>query len=140
MITGVNRTSDPRIGEPFYLECTFVGIPTPTVVWSKDGIVLNQLDDNIKIIPAENSSRLEITEATDNFNGIYKCNISNIAGFTSKLFHITLEGKYTITIMGVVKNNTVVSWASAHSWVSAHVTVLAARMESTHSRASAQVT
>ena len=35
---------------------------------------------------------------------------------------------------------TVVSRESAHSWVSAHATVLAARIKSTHSRASAQVT
>ena len=35
---------------------------------------------------------------------------------------------------------TVVSRASAHSRVSAHVTVLAARIKSAHSRASAQVT
>ena len=40
----------------------------------------------------------------------------------------------------LIHETTVVSQASADSWVNAHVTVLVVRMESAHSRASAQET
>ena len=40
---------------------------------------------------------------------------------------IIMEG---LTYVAVMVKNTVVSWANAHSQVSAHVTVLAVRMES----------
>ena len=49
---------------------------------------------------------------------------------------VTMEG---LTYVAFMVKNTVVSRASAHSQVSAHVTVLAVRMESARSRASAQV-
>ena len=92
-ITGVNRTSDPVVGEPFFLECKYTGVPSPNVVWSKDRRVLSELDDTIKIVPTDSSSRLEITQATStDFSGIYECNISNIAGFASQSFHITIQG------------------------------------------------
>lgn len=93
IITDVSFTSDPHIGESLFLECTFNGTPTPRVIWSKDGAELNEMDINIKIVPTESSSRLEITEAkSKNFNGMYVCNISNPAGFTFQVFAIKLKG------------------------------------------------
>ena len=93
VITGVNFTPDPHIGESFFLECAFVGIPPPTVVWSKDGSELTEMDDKTKIVLTDRSSRLEITEATStDFNGMYECDVSNVAGVTSKSFHIELQG------------------------------------------------
>ena len=92
VIIGVNVTYNPRIGESFFIECTFDGIPTPeSVVWEKDGDELNEIDNNIKIVPTEHSSRLEITQATIMDNGIYECSISNVAGFTSQQFPIKLK-------------------------------------------------
>ena len=99
VITDVEYIPNPRIGESFFIECTFVGIPPPTVVWWKDGAELSEMD-NIEIIPTHSSSRLEITDSdaictsTDfMINGMYECNISNIAGFTSQSFQIKLKGR-----------------------------------------------
>ena len=90
----MNRTSNPRIGESFFIECTFIGMPPPAVVWRKDGAELSEMDDNIKIVPTDTSSRLEITEAiSTDFNGMYECNITNVAGFTSQSFQIELQGQ-----------------------------------------------
>ena len=50
---------------------------------------------------------------------------------------------FVVTLRPMLSNlrvNTVVSRASTHSRVSAHVTVFGVEMESAHSRASAQVT
>ena len=97
MITGVNSTSDPTIGKSFFLECRYVGIPSPSVVWSQNGRVLSEFDENIKIVPTDSSSHLEITLATStDFNGKYECNITNVAGFMSQSFYINLQGQCLI--------------------------------------------
>lgn len=34
-ITGVDVTPNPHVGEPFFIECTVDGIPSPNIVWVK---------------------------------------------------------------------------------------------------------
>ena len=74
----------------------FNGTPTPNVVWKKDGIVFNETDNSMlcsrEIITTDKSSRLTIAMATSLFNGTYQCNISNIAGFSSKSFPVKVQG------------------------------------------------
>ena len=95
-ITAVTSlTPNPQIGEPFSIECTFVGTPTPSVVWSKDGVEFNETDNmlcNREIITTDKVSHLTIAMATKLFNGTYECNISNIAGFASRSFPIEVQG------------------------------------------------
>ena len=91
-IIGVNRTSDPYDGKSFFLECEYIGIPTPSIVWSKDGIELSEQDDNIKIANLMDSySRLQVSEASSTDDGMYECNISNPAGFTAHTFNVTVQ-------------------------------------------------
>ena len=93
VIIRVNRTSDDdlRIGEQFYLECTFIGQPPPEVVWSQDGIDLSETMNGIKIISNGSSSRLDIDATNMNFNGDYECFVSNVAGNASQSFQIQLK-------------------------------------------------
>ena len=96
----MNFTSNPRIGESFFIECAFEGMPIPSAVWGKDGDELNEMDSNIKIVHTANISRLEVILATIVDNGIYECNISNTAGLTSQSFLIHLqEGQLTHLIL-----------------------------------------
>lgn len=92
VITGVNFTANPRIGDSFFIECIFNGMPIPeSVTWGKDGEELSEIYNNVKIVPTDHSSRLEVTQATIMDNGIYECNISNIAGFASRQFPVKLQ-------------------------------------------------
>lgn len=90
----MNRTSDDdlRIGEQFYLECTFIGQPPPEVVWSQNGTILSETPMNgIKIISNGSSSHLDIHATSMNFNGDYECFVSNVAGNVSQSFQIQLK-------------------------------------------------
>ena len=93
VIVNVNSTSSPRIGEPLLIECTFDGIPVPSVMWRKDGAELTEKDSNIKIALADHSSHLQIIEATSMDNGTYECDISNIAGNASKSIDIVITSE-----------------------------------------------
>ena len=95
IIIGTNITQNPQIGESFFIECNFTGLPIPTVVWKKDGDELDEFnDDSIKIICRDNSSYLKIIGAIDtSFNGLYECNITNVVGSISQSFQIKLQGQ-----------------------------------------------
>ena len=42
-ITGVDVTSNPNVGEPFFIECAVEGIPVPNTAWVKDGAPLEEM-------------------------------------------------------------------------------------------------
>ena len=87
----MDSTPNPRIGESFFIECTFNGIPIPqSVVWEKDGDEIDEIETNIKIVHTTYSSCLKIIQATSIDEGIYLCNISNIAGLTYEQIPIKL--------------------------------------------------
>ena len=97
VISGEDATpvANLRLGEPFFIECTVDGVPTPSVVWLKNGAELNVADDNIQIVTinARKSSRVEVSMATSDFIGNYTCVARNVAGSNSTSFIITnLQG------------------------------------------------
>ena len=70
----------------FFIECIFDGIPTPSVMWLKDGVELNEVDyDKLRIVtvPSRNASQVEVTMASSSHDGNYTCVASNDAGNTS---------------------------------------------------------
>ena len=94
-IVSTDLTPNPRVGEPFFIECTVAGIPLPTTSWMKDGAPLEgTVDDNLRIlaIPSRNASRVEVTMSSVDFNGMYKCLVQNLAGNDSNPFLIELQG------------------------------------------------
>ena len=93
IIIGVDNTPDDdlHIGEPFYIECTFIGQPPPRVVWSQDGIQLNKTVNGINIISTDSSSRLDVDATSMKFSGEYECSISNVVGNASQSFQINLQ-------------------------------------------------
>ena len=86
---------NPRVKEPFFIECTVAGIPLPTISWMKDGAPLEgTADDNLRIlaIPIRNASRVEVTVSNVDFNGVYQCLAKNLAGNDSRSLRIELQG------------------------------------------------
>ena len=90
-------TPDPQIGQPFYIECMFTGIPAPQVTWRKDQDVINTTDGRYEVttIPTS-SSRLETSanlNPNSESNGLYECIVTNNAGSDNTSFVIELKGK-----------------------------------------------
>ena len=101
-ITSLKLTpNNPRIGKPFFIECTVSGIPMANIFWRMEGILLNQTNalydcnSRFRIIPFlnRNSSRLSISAASIDFNGMYECVVANDAGTDSVPIHIKLQGQ-----------------------------------------------
>ena len=62
------------------IQCTFEGVPTPTVVWSHDGTTLNDGSDDITMATDDTSSTLTVTTVMANETGNYICMVSNLLG------------------------------------------------------------
>ena len=62
------------------IQCTYEGVPTPTVVWSRDGTMLTDAPNDITIVTGDNSSILTITTLTADDSGSYTCMVSNLLG------------------------------------------------------------
>ena len=65
----------------------------PSVSWTKDRTPLEGIDDNkirIVTVPARKSSRVEVSEASISYNGVYECIAVNDAGSVSTSFQIEL--------------------------------------------------
>ena len=62
------------------IQCTFEGLPIPSVVWSHDGNVLTDGSNNITIATGDTSSTLTITMVTADDSGSYICMVSNLLG------------------------------------------------------------
>ena len=94
-IIATEATPNPRIGEPFFLQCTVTGIPSPTIIWMKDGIPLNVSTlPIVSLLKKPNSSRIVISKAAGiEYNGMYTCIASNDAGSVSSSFLIQLQGQ-----------------------------------------------
>ena len=68
------------VGTDHMIQCTFEGVPTPTVVWSHDGNVLTDGSNNITVATGDSSSTLTITTLTADDSGSYTCMVSNLLG------------------------------------------------------------
>ena len=67
-------------GTHHIIECTFDGLPTPTVTWSHDGSMLTNSSDDITIATDDSSSTLTIITLTAEDSGDYACMVSNLLG------------------------------------------------------------
>ena len=93
-ITASKATPNPRFGGSFFLECTVAGIPKPTIIWTKDGIPLNESNlKAVSVLSQLNSSRIDVSKAWAEYNGMYTCIASNDAGSVSESFLINLQGQ-----------------------------------------------
>ena len=75
------------------IQCTFEGLPTPTVEWSHDGNMLTDGSNDITIATGDSSSTLTITTLTADDSGSYTCMVSNLLGTVtaSSLLHVQCE-------------------------------------------------
>ena len=62
------------------IQCGFEGVPTPTVVWTRDGNILTNGSNNITVAIGDSSSTLTISTLAANDAGRYTCMVSNLLG------------------------------------------------------------
>ncbi|VDP10146.1 unnamed protein product [Soboliphyme baturini] len=70
---------DVDAGEPFAIECSFEGKPTPSIEWTKDGQPLLP-SSRINLCYDGESASLRIASSQVSDSGRYCCNILNLAG------------------------------------------------------------
>ena len=71
--------------------CQANGVPTPTIKWSQNGVLLERSTKTVKIL---NRGRLRIKSLTVNEIGRYECTASNILGSDSAISRIDVKGKF----------------------------------------------
>ncbi|XP_047561044.1 hemicentin-1 isoform X2 [Lutra lutra] len=80
------------------LDCQVTGSPTPTIMWLKDGQIIDERD-GFKILL--NGRKLVITQAQVSDTGLYRCVATNIAGDHKKEFEVTIHVPPTIKSSGL---------------------------------------
>ncbi|OBS73000.1 hypothetical protein A6R68_12423, partial [Neotoma lepida] len=75
------------------LDCQVTGSPPPTIMWLKDGQLIDERD-GFKILL--NGQKLVITQAQVSDTGLYQCVATNIAGDHRKEFEVTVHVPPTI--------------------------------------------
>ena len=80
------------------LSCDFDGVPTPTVEWLHNGILLSDSDPNVTITTDADSSLLELTNLQRDSDGQYVCRGTNVVGDDSIMVEITIMGKLCVCV------------------------------------------
>ena len=78
ILTSPPANSEASVNADHMIQCTFEGVPTPTVVWSRDGTMLTDGSTDITIATGDSSSTLTIITLTA--SGSYTCMVSNLLG------------------------------------------------------------
>ena len=80
ILTSSPANSEASVDTDHMIQCTFDGVPTPTVVWLHDGTMLTDGSNDITIATGDSSSTLTITTLTADDSGSYTCMVSNLLG------------------------------------------------------------
>ena len=93
-ITNFIYTPNLLIGEPLTISCTVSGIPLPVITWRKDGLILENTDTGLRIVTIDGgmTSSVEVSEGRPEFNGVYECIATNLAGSVKQESRIELQG------------------------------------------------
>ncbi|KAH7693057.1 HIM-4 protein, partial [Aphelenchoides avenae] len=85
-------------GEELDLQCIYDGVPTPTVVWTKNRL---KLPEHIQVLNEKRFVYVEQVTAED--AGSYRCFAENVAGKAEKTFEVSvvvkphIEGAHVVT-------------------------------------------
>ena len=81
-------------GSSVSIVCKVDGVPSPRVIWLKNGKKVNiEEDDGLTVEETEKASVLTITRAEKEDSGTYTCNATNIFGSTNESSKVNVLGK-----------------------------------------------
>ena len=80
------------LGGGLVLSCDFDGVPTPTVEWLHNNVLLSDSVPDVTITTDADSSLLELTNLQRDSDGQYVCRGTNVVGDDSTMVEITFMG------------------------------------------------
>ena len=84
------RNQSVTYKSPLQFNCSLSGFPIPEILWTKDGVNLDNKDNTFTI------NRVTYGDA-----GQYTCSANNSEGKIESAFHITVTGKYWLTFVSL---------------------------------------
>ena len=84
-------------GQSQTLDCLARGVPTPRLVWFRNGSRLS-LDANPNIRVTLDGRHLQITMATINDTAVYRCRVANEAGQDDIVYNLVVHGTYRLLL------------------------------------------
>lgn len=86
-----------RAGVPVTLHCNVYGVPTPTILWQRNGMYLTQNSTDVTIM---DSGLLIIQNVTKESSGAYTCEAENMAGITQRFYYLQVNCKFLVSFKG----------------------------------------
>lgn len=90
-------TTDPMViiprGENHTIQCTYEGIPAPSITWTLNGNMLSDGVDRVTITTSAGTSSSAIAMVTSDNAGTYTCTASNLLGTSMDSSQLTVQGK-----------------------------------------------
>jgi len=83
-------------GQTALFNCTVSGHPITSVVWFKNGALLNTRDERITV---QSDTVLEITDIHRQDQGMYQCIVSNEETSSQGTSQLLLGGKYVVPVV-----------------------------------------
>lgn len=80
-----------RAGVPVTLHCNVYGVPTPTILWQRNGMYLTQNNTEVTIM---DTGLLIIQNVTKESSGAYICEAENMAGITQRFYYLQVNCKF----------------------------------------------
>ena len=93
-----------QLGRDFFVQCSIDGLPMVSMVWMKDGQVVQIIPGKVDIFVPQTqtgtqvTSRVEVTATEAKDNGRYTCQGMNAAGVVSMSFEIQAQGMHCLML------------------------------------------
>lgn len=81
-------------GQSKTIDCLVYGVPTPRVIWFKNGLILS-LQDNPHMRLSFDGRHLEILVASLNDTAVYECQAVNEAGQDAINYDLKVHGQFS---------------------------------------------
>ena len=81
-------------GKDVSLTCRFSGVPSPTVCWKRNGLIVADTED-LRQTMDRDTAKLEIVAVCEKHTGIYECVAQNDAGLASTSCHLTVNSQWS---------------------------------------------
>lgn len=80
-----------KLGDTVDLYCEATGIPTPVLVWMKDGEELTSASAPNNIVV--NGNRVHVRQLERSLGGVYSCTFKNVVGQAVHTMRLVIEGR-----------------------------------------------